>query len=136
MDQDYFPFLAAELKRLSTAAGPRGLLFKCSLGEATALLNRAAGAVYLAEKLSLYQCRHGGAAHDLNARTRARDAVKARGRWRTECSLRRYGKIGKVQALLRNLPAEALRYCEASTRVLDEVIAGRRCPLRPPGPLP
>ena len=54
-----------------------------------------------------YQLRHGGAADDLLTKTREYAAVKDRGRWRTDASVRRYGKVGKIQALLNKMPSWA-----------------------------
>jgi hypothetical protein len=53
----------------------------------------------------LYSLRHGGASHDLLSRRRTPEQVQRRGRWRSEKSLRRYGKetrllleMGKVDS--------------------------------------
>ncbi|CAK9025948.1 unnamed protein product, partial [Durusdinium trenchii] len=58
--------------------------------------------------LHLYQLRHGGASDDLCQRIRDHNAVKDRGRWLTDTSVRRYAKSGKVQEMLNKMPAWAL----------------------------
>ena len=49
---------------------------------------------------SVYQLRHGGAPDDILSGRRDRKTVKARGHWRTDSSLNRYGKPGAVHQLL------------------------------------
>eukprot|EP00959_Pyramimonas_sp_CCMP1952_P233565 4881320-Pyramimonas_sp.AAC.1 len=71
-------------------------------------MNEAALDLGLRDRLSLRQCRHGGAAHDLVGKRRDRATVMARGRWQTESSFRRYTKIGKVQNMLAMLVPHAL----------------------------
>ena len=51
--------------------------------------------------LHLYQLRHGGASDDLCQRIRDHNAVKDRGRWLTDTSVRRYAKSGKVQETIQ-----------------------------------
>ena len=114
LDQSYFPFLATVLLERSRSVGPRGLLFPFDLVEASAKLKKVV-VVLRAPDVCLYQRRHGGAAHDLNSGARSRYEVKARRRWKTETSLRRYTKIGKVNQLLFELP-ETMRFCEQARR--------------------
>ena len=52
---------------------------------------------------SLYSNRHGGASEDVLTQARSLAGVKARGRWRTDSSLRRYGKEAKLLQELRKL---------------------------------
>ena len=73
--------------------------------------------------------------HDRMHRHRDRPSVMARGRWSTETSVKRYGKMGKVQQLLVKMPADALDYCERSARTLEAVLLGgmraEAAPFRP-----
>jgi integrase len=71
-----------------------------------------------------YQCRHGGASEDLNSKEREPLAVKARGRWATDQSVRRYGKVGKLQKLLSQLSPSNLGYCQWSLRNMEAVLRG------------
>ena len=77
-----------------------------------------------------YQLRHGGAAHDLASKARDHAQVKARGRWSTDQSVRRYTKTGKIQTLLGQLSQGSLEYCRWSQRNLKSVMSGRMQPKR------
>ncbi|CAE7265927.1 AMY1.1 [Symbiodinium sp. CCMP2592] len=77
------------------------------------------------EGIHPYQLRHGGAAEDLNSKERDFNAVKARGRWQTDQSVRRYGKTGKIQKLLSLLSPSDLAYCRWSLQHLEAVFKGR-----------
>ncbi|CAE7218022.1 unnamed protein product, partial [Symbiodinium necroappetens] len=72
-----------------------------------------------------YQLRHGGAAEDLNSRFRDHNAVKSRGRWKTDQSVRRYTKIGKIQQLLSKLGPDQLSFCKRSAALLPKVFSGK-----------
>ena len=74
--------------------------------------------------LQPYQLRHGGAAEDLNSKTREYSSVKARGRWMTDQSVRRYTKVGKLQALMTQLSPANLEYCRWCQRNMEKVIRG------------
>ena len=58
----------------------------------------AAGKGLGVDQLHPYQLRHGGASEDLSSGFRDHNSVKARGRWKTDQSVRRYAKIGKGAA--------------------------------------
>eukprot|EP00435_Cladocopium_sp_Y103_P068612 s569_g31.t2 len=55
------------------------------------------------ENIHPYQMRHGGATEDLSGMRRDFGGVKVRCRWKTDASVRRYAKIGRVQQLLAEL---------------------------------
>ena len=61
---------------------------------------REAGQLLGFKNLHPYQSRHGGASEDLNSGERDHLAVKVRGRWHTDQSVRRYGKVGKIQKMM------------------------------------
>ena len=88
----------------------------------------AAGKELGLEGLHPYQLRHGGAAEDLNSKERDYNAVKARGRWQTDQSVRRYGKIGKIQKILNQLSSGDLAYCRWSLHNMEQVFKGRMAP--------
>ena len=71
-----------------------------------------------------YQLRHGGAAEDLNGGQRGHQGVKARGRWQTDASVRRYTKVGKIQQLMNQLLPGGLAFCQWSHRNLERVMKG------------
>lgn len=85
-----------------------------------------AGASLGIENLHPYQLRHGGATEDLTSKRRDHPQVKARGRWMTDQSVRRYAKIGRVQALLNKLSPANLRFCQWSEKRLQAVIQGQK----------
>ena len=76
-----------------------------------------------------WQCRHGGASEDLMSKMRDRSAVKDRGRWWTDASVKRYAKVGKIQQVLRKLSKAELDFCLRSVQLLPEVMAGKRAPI-------
>ena len=76
------------------------------------------------QKLHPYQLRHGGASDDMNAKIRDHAAIKQRGRWHTDQSVRRYAKIGKLQQMLNQLSQEALEYCQWSKSNMEKVARG------------
>ena len=54
----------------------------------------------------LYALRHGGASDDLLANRRTFAEVRERGRWRTDSSVRRYGKATRLQLEIQKVPAK------------------------------
>lgn len=83
------------------------------------------------QSLHTYQLRHGGASEDLSSGLRDHNAVKDRGRWRTDSSVRRYGKVGKLQDLLGQLQPWALEFCRRSVVQMERVVAGQAAPCNP-----
>ena len=63
------------------------------------------------------------------------EAVKARGRWRSDSSLRRYGKPAKAQQALRALPANVVAYGQLVEKQLKDIFEGRVSVPTPPGAL-
>ena len=59
---------------------------------------------------SLYSNRHGGASEDLLSRRRPVDEVKKRGRWRSDASLRRYGKETRLLSEMLKVPVATINY--------------------------
>ena len=105
-----------------------------------ALLNELALATRVLGIESLNPCRyalrHGGASEDLSSGARTREEVKARGRWKTEASLARYGKSTRLLTELRKVPPATLsfgKWCmdhlqailQEPKLVLSQVPAGR-----------
>ena len=83
-----------------------------------------AGTLLGVKNLHPYQTRHGGASEDLNSGERDHQAVKVRGRWHTDQSVRRYGKVGKVQKLMAELSPEHMAYCQWSLKNIQKVLQG------------
>jgi integrase len=76
------------------------------------------------EGLHPYLMRHGGASEDLGMGIRDHAAVKSRGRWFTDQSVRRYAKIGKIQRMISRLSPPALEYCQWSLANLERAFKG------------
>ena len=84
----------------------------------------------------LYSLRHGGASHDLLFRRRDLSAVKERGRWMTDASLKRYGKATLLQREINRVPAGVLdfsllveqHFCD----LLRASVSGQGLPLQVP----
>ena len=110
----------------------KGPLFEFTYNEFVKAFQDAGKARGLPPDLHPYQLRHGGAAHDLLFRHRTRPEVKARGRWVTEASLRRYGKTGKVQKMIKAATPAVLQLGHQASLQLRATALGRIAPLRPP----
>ena len=108
-DEKVYPFDAAEFRKNFQEAGQL-LGFK---------------------NLHPYQSRHGGASEDLNSGERDHLAVKVRGRWHTDQSVRRYGKVGKIQKMMTDLSPERMAFCQWSLRNIERVLKGTLPPRLP-----
>jgi hypothetical protein len=71
-----------------------------------------------------YSFRHAGASHDLVTKERTTAEVKARGRWRSDSSLRRYGKPAKELAAKDKLDPLILQDGRTVESLLDKVFRG------------
>ena len=69
----------------------------------------------------LYSLRHGGASHDLNLKLRSVEEVKRRGHWRSDSSLRRYGKEGKISAELNKIQQNVKDYGQLVSLHLEAI---------------
>jgi len=72
----------------------------------------------------LYSLRHGGASEDLLRRLRSPTEVMNRGRWRSNSSLKRYGKEAKLGAQLRLVPPQVIKLGESLEPVVGQMFAG------------
>lgn len=100
-------------------------VFKFKLEEFRKAFARA-GEAFNIPGLHPYQMRHGGATEDLTSKIRDFQGVKTRGRWRTDQSVRRYAKVGRVQQLLSKVSARNLQYCQWADRMLEKVFKGQQ----------
>ena len=128
----HLKWLGPQLAKHAAGARATRKMFEESRAEFGKEFARAAKAIGLDVTPHEYQLRHGGAAHDLLHGLRERGGVKARGRWVTDASLVRYGKQGKVQAMLASLPPVGLAYCERSARLLQRTLQSGTVPEAPP----
>jgi hypothetical protein len=79
-----------------------------------------------------YSFRHAGASHDLVTRERTTAEVKARGRWKSDSSLKRYGKPAKELAAKDALDPAILRYGRLVESLLAKIFKGEVAPPEPP----
>ena len=80
-----------------------------------------------------YSLRHGGASDDLLCRRRSLEEVKKRGQWRTDQSLRRYGKETKALAEMHKIPSNILEYGLSVSENLEDMFH-RNLIAPPPSP--
>ncbi len=82
-------------------------------------------------KPCFYGLRHGGASEDLLRRQRSISDVKARGRWASDSSLRRYSKATRLLSELTRVRPDVLAYGEQIQRLLPRLFLGN-LPVPPP----
>ena len=84
----------------------------------------------------LYGLRHGGASHDLLHRRRDLLAIRERGRWVTDSSLRRYAKSTLLQRELNKIPQQVIAFGNSVERQFVQLLvaakSGRGFPLPVP----
>ena len=130
LDLPKYQFLAPVLMQLKRTTAPRGSLWKFDQREFASLFREAGLKLGLSPPPMLYQLRHSGASLDFAAGDRDLLGIKRRGRWRSDTSLRRYEKGGRVTSQLQSLPHAVRAYALESARRLLGVLAGRLPPLR------
>eukprot|EP00438_Fugacium_kawagutii_P002019 Skav214231 [mRNA] locus=scaffold1133:6956:10370:+ [translate_table: standard] len=108
-DDFIYPFTAAEYRKCFQVAGERLSI----------------------KNLHPYQTRHGGASEDLNSGERDPQSVKIRGRWHTDQSVRRYGKVGKIQRLMAGLSPSQMEFCQWSQANMEKMLRGHVAPRHP-----
>ena len=82
--------------------------------------------------VTLYQLRHGGASHELASSARPLAAIKKRGRWRSDRSLYRYEKGGRLQQQLGLLSTPLVTHCRACADNIGRILSGTSPPLSVP----
>jgi hypothetical protein len=109
LDQD--PWLDPLFRTLTKSGEPHEPLWPFSGEELSATFKKIMRCLDLGHlDQSLYCLRHGGASEDLLGRLRSVAAVKRRGRWRSDSSLRRYGKETRLQSVLTNVNPSTLLF--------------------------
>ena len=79
-----------------------------------------------------YSLRHGGASDDILSKRRSIEAVKIRGHWKADTSLRRYGKETRVLAELRKAAPQVIEYGAEVLNDLEQLLVSRKPPRAPP----
>ena len=78
--------------------------------------------------LCRYSMRHGGASHDLLTKSRSVEAVKRRGRWRSDSSLKRYGKETRILSELNKVAPQVIELGEAVAKDIVSLLMNDRLP--------
>ena len=80
----------------------------------------------------LYRLRHSGPSADMALKRRDVASIKLRGRWKTDSTMRRYTKGGRVDEQMARCSPLLRDFCKRSTALLPSVLSGSRGALRPP----
>ena len=131
IDLDYPPWLGPMLGAHARGRQPDEPLFTTPASRVIAAF-RGLGLGLGLHGLMLYQLRHGGASDDVLSKRRSLAEVKARGRWASDSSVRRYAKPGMVQQLLGALTPSARAHCDVQWRALERILLGTPAPALPP----
>ena len=123
-------WLGPALVKLAKLRGPNSLLFQFKPQKFREKFQEA-GSLLGAKGLHTYQLRHGGASDDLNSQIRDFAAVRERGRWRTDASVRRYAKTGKIQKMMENMAKHHLDFCKWAQMNMAKVLSGKVAPRMP-----
>ena len=100
------------------------LIFQFSMGEYRKQFSKAASFLGL-NGFHPYQLRHGGATEDMTSGARDHNSIKSRGRWRTDPSVRRYAKVGRVQELLNQISPRDIQFCTNAEKRVQRVFLGQ-----------
>eukprot|EP00973_Karenia_brevis_P068349 9507587-Karenia_brevis.AAC.1 len=73
----------------------------------------------------LYQLRHSGASRDFQAGHRTLKEIKRRGRWKTDSSVRRYEKGGRITDQLQKLPVPLQNFCKTVFQKGPDIICSK-----------
>ena len=106
VDSPAFPWLGSLFSALHRRTRAQHWIFSLAYTQWAVEMTDAAEAtkVQALGRLTLHQLRHGGAAHELFVRARPLDEIKKRGRWRSDASVQRYAKAGRIQEQMLRLP--------------------------------
>ncbi|CAK0822825.1 unnamed protein product, partial [Prorocentrum cordatum] len=118
-------WLGAVLRRLTAAKPPDAALFSFSAEEFAAFFRRAARRLGLEPAPMPYLLRHAGASRDFVNGLRPLSEVKRRGRWKTDASVRRYEKGGRLSEQFARLAPALQKHALRCHSVLPEVLLGR-----------
>ena len=124
------------LLQLVQARGPNVSLWTIPADQDMELFRAASTAMHLEGLHPVrYAMRHGGASDDLLCRRHSVQEVMRRGRWRTDVSLRRYGKETRILDEVNKLPRAVLEFGAKVSANLESLLLGQ-VKLRAIGPVP
>lgn len=118
---------SALLDKAKSVPRPTDRIFNFSMEDFRKAFVKAGEDLGLAS-LHPYQLRHGGATEDLASKRRDFQGVKARGRWKTDQSVRRYAKIGRIQQLLAQMTSSDKSFCKWSEMNMRRMMSGQLAP--------
>ena len=122
--------LAALLKRVA-GREDSARLFTLDLAAFEKLTREAVKALGLAAlRLSPHSWRHGGPSHDAYHGLRTLAEIQQRGRWRSQASVLRYEKHGRLLRQLRLMSASHLVAVEIAAKSLQSDMLAAVCSLR------
>jgi hypothetical protein len=131
LDLPKHEFLGAGLKALLSSRHMCGRLFPFAPRDLAAALQESGQRLGMQPPPLPYQLRHSGPSVDFADGSRGLAAIKRRGRWRTDSSLRRYEKGAQLTRSLRRLAPAARDFVVRASRDLPAVLAGRLRPYLP-----
>ena len=121
------------IEKLALSRPAETCLFPFSQADMVQGVHQAAAALGLTPwNITPYLFRHTGPSDDFVSKRRSLDAIKRRGRWASDASVRRYEKGSRVNARLMELSKEMLLHCRQCDLHLHEILRGSA----PPPPLP
>ncbi|CAK0799614.1 unnamed protein product, partial [Prorocentrum cordatum] len=124
LDLDCDQWLSGVLHRLVAGRSGGEPLFRIAVAEFAALFRRAARRLGVTPDPVPYLLRFTGASRDFVNQLRPLREVKRRGRWKTDASVRRYGKGGRLSEQFARLPGPLQRHALRCHSVLPEVLLG------------
>ena len=77
-----------------------------------------------------YSRRHAAASQDLLSKSRTHEEVKARFRWKSDFSMRRYAKAARLEFFAKKIPPQVMAYGDIVKTELPRLFAGLK--IKPP----
>ena len=124
LDMQGMEWLGPWLLKQARRRPPTEKLFKFDYGEMVMMFQEAMQEWGLKEPI-LYRMRHGGASHDIVHGKRHITAVKKRGRWSNDQSLKRYAKDVRLQKVELDAGQEVLARARVYAQQLPHVLTSR-----------
>ncbi|CAK0903612.1 unnamed protein product [Prorocentrum cordatum] len=130
LDLDEDQWLAPLCQRLVLGRDPQEPLFAFSQAEFTRCFKMAGAKLLLQRPPPPCILRHSGASRDFAEQRRTLVGVKRRGRWRTDASVRRYEKGGRLGSEFAKLPLCLQGHARWCLRYLPAALSGSLRPRR------
>lgn len=124
LDMQGMEWLGPWLLKQAGRRPPTEKLFKFNYGEMVKMFQEAMAEWHLKDPI-LYRMRHGGASHDIVHGKRHITAVKKRGRWSNDQSLKRYAKDVRLQKVELDAGQEFLARARVFAQQLPHVLTTR-----------